>query len=252
MPHFRKLHIKTLNSLDFDALPDDFARLTWTLLPLISCKEGRGMMHLSWLRSQLYPLRNDVTDEMISAAMQSFIGLDMVVIYSIQGRDYYQITKWHEYQNTKREADSPYPEPNDTNSGLTQEQLRTNSGLGEAIHARTSSISISNSISNSKGGVGGNDMLIMALASIVKETLAPGFNEQKYEDAAYEMAKREATPEQIAAFGEWWPDNGWHNGKPALLNVLDNWQDFLNGKCLKKTDSKPEQFGPEETIAGRW
>jgi hypothetical protein len=72
-----------------------------------------------------------------------------------------------------------------------------------------------------------------AVAAISKETHWPK-TEQLFTDAAYELIGRDADPEQIAAFGVWWSSNGWHNGKPALSNILDHWEDFKAGRSLRK------------------
>jgi len=69
MPRYRKLHVKTLESLDMNDMPDDFTRLMWVLLPLALCREGRGVHHAAWLKSKLFPLRFDVTEEMVEASI---------------------------------------------------------------------------------------------------------------------------------------------------------------------------------------
>jgi hypothetical protein len=74
-----------------------------------------------------------------------------------------------------------------------------------------------------------------AVSAISKETLWVK-TESLFTEAAYELIGRDAEPEQVAAFGEWWKVSGWHNGKPALQNILDHWQDFKTGRSLKRGD----------------
>lgn len=73
-----------------------------------------------------------------------------------------------------------------------------------------------------------------ALSVVVKETDMPGFDEGKYIDVAEILNGRDATPDDIKAFGKWWTKNGWHDDTPVLKNVVDNWGDFKSGRCLKK------------------
>lgn len=114
MPQWRKLHTKTVESLDVNDMPDDFTRLMWVLLPLKLCREGRGLDMATWIKSQVFPLRSDVTLEMIECAMDWFEGRGMVERYVVDGRPYFQIANWEKYQgNTSREAESPYPPPTD-------------------------------------------------------------------------------------------------------------------------------------------
>jgi hypothetical protein len=110
MPQYRKLSTRTPESFDFNDLSDDFTRLTWVLLPLVSCKDGRGIDIPGWLIGRLYPLRQDVTPVMIESAMADFAARGMVQRYSVNGRNYYQIVNWAKYQgNTDKEGPSPYP-----------------------------------------------------------------------------------------------------------------------------------------------
>lgn len=94
-----------------------------------------------------------------------------------------------------------------------------------------------------------------AVSTISKETLWVK-TESLFTEAAYELIGRDAEPEQVMAFGEWWKSNGWHGGKPALQNVLDHWQDFKAGRCLRRGEngngrspSRPIPE-PEETRRG--
>jgi hypothetical protein len=131
VPKYRKLYVKTTESLDINDMPDDFTRLMWVLLPLRLCRQGRGLDNPTWLRSMLFPLRNDVTLDMISAAMDWYEQRGMICRYQVEDRRYFYIPTFHDYQgNTTREADSIYPpptEPDNTNSRPTHDQLTTSS-----------------------------------------------------------------------------------------------------------------------------
>ena len=112
MPQYRKLYVKVCESFDVNDLPDDFTRLMWVLLPLHSCREGRGVADDRWLHSKLFPLRTDVKPGQCLEALQAMDNLGMLTIYTVNGRPYYQIINWEEYQgNTSKEADSQYPLP---------------------------------------------------------------------------------------------------------------------------------------------
>ena len=111
MPQYRKLHTKSVESFDIADMPDDFTRLMWVFLPLKSCSDGRGINSPSWLKSQLFPLRMDVTLEMVAEAMNWYAQRGMIQCYTVEHRPYYQISNWVKYQgNTSKEAGSPYPQ----------------------------------------------------------------------------------------------------------------------------------------------
>jgi hypothetical protein len=132
MPQYRKLHTKTVESLDINDMPDDFTRLFWVLLPLALCREGRGIDSAAWLRSRVFPLRLDVTCDMVSDAMDWYAQRGMIKRYEVDGRHYFYVPTFHKYQgSTTKEADSIYPAPVQelvqTSSRPTPEQVESRS-----------------------------------------------------------------------------------------------------------------------------
>ena len=112
MPKWRKIHTKTVDSVDLNDMPDDFTRLLWMMLPLILDRRGRGMDSAVWVRSKAMPLREDVTCEMIATAIDWYAERGMVERYQVDDRRYFWIPTWHKYQgDTRREAESNFPAP---------------------------------------------------------------------------------------------------------------------------------------------
>ena len=112
MPTWRKLHTKATESLDINAMPDDFHRLLWVMLPLGLDREGRGIDNPSWVKAKIMPLRTDITPDDISAAMAWFTERDMIRRYEVDGRNYFYVPTFKTYQgNTSRESKSTYPAP---------------------------------------------------------------------------------------------------------------------------------------------
>lgn len=123
MPQYRKLWVKSLESLDINDMPDDFTRLLWVLLPLGLDREGRGMDSSSWVRSKIFPMREDVSNKMVQKAMDWYADRGMIKRYLVAGRRYFYIPTWSRYQgDTIKEAASNLPDP-------PQEQLLSNSGV---------------------------------------------------------------------------------------------------------------------------
>ena len=86
-----------------------------------------------------------------------------------------------------------------------------------------------------------NADFMTALATIAKETLAPGFNEKKFENAAFALIGWDAELSDVAGFAEYWRKFGWHNQKPALTNIVNHWNDYKDGRDLR---SKEQQQQP--------
>ena len=144
MAQYRALHTKITQSFDFNEMPDDFTRLMWALMPLALDSEGRGIYNSSWLRSKLFPLREDVTAKQIMAAMDWIVERGMIIKYEVDGRQYFYSPTFKSYQRgLEKETKSvlPAPELVESNSVPTPEQLQSNS-------RPTPELGESNSLSN--------------------------------------------------------------------------------------------------------
>ena len=138
MPRYRKLHTKTVESLDMNDMPDDFTRLLWVLLPLALCREGRGIDNPAWLKSKLFPLREDVNQEQVGTAFAWLVQRGMVEVYEVDGRGYFHVPTFHKYQgNTGKEAESDYPAPP---SEVPTESVESKSGASpELVQSKSAS-----------------------------------------------------------------------------------------------------------------
>ena len=126
MPTYRKLHTKTIDSFDFNELPDDFTRVCWLLLPLILDSEGRGIYNTAWIRSKMFPLREDVKLSDIQRAFECYAERKMITIYEVNGKSYFYIPSWKNYQTgTEREAKSNLP--------IDPELVKSKSGEDQAV-----------------------------------------------------------------------------------------------------------------------
>lgn len=129
MPQYRKLHTKVTQSFDFNEMPDDFTRCLWLLLPLALDCEGRGIYNASWIKAKLMPLREDIDNSPILAAMEWFTNRMMIEVYSVDRRKYFLIPTFKQYQTgTEKETKSILPAPpSDNHSIPTQELVESNS-----------------------------------------------------------------------------------------------------------------------------
>ena len=92
-----------------------------------------------------------------------------------------------------------------------------------------------------------------ALNAIIKRQAdKPEYDAAAFIEASEILYGRDATPEQVKLFGDWWKGNGWHNDPPVLKNVVNNWADFLAGRDLKKKPSANGHQPHKETGAERY
>lgn len=137
MPKYRQLHTKIVDSEDFSAMPDDFCRMFWMLLTIIVDSEGRGIDNPSWIRSKMFPLRDDVKAEQITGALMWLENRGMIQRYKAGGRGYFYLPTFKQYQSgLDREAKSVLPSP---------ELLTNKSGEGQekVLHSDSASAFVS-------------------------------------------------------------------------------------------------------------
>lgn len=112
MPTYRKLHARILESGDIADMPDDFHRLVWTWLPLILSSDGTTIYDARYIRSRMFPLRDDIHSERIAEVLAWFEQRRMILPYDGDGRRYLYVPTFAKYQgDTSREADSTFPKP---------------------------------------------------------------------------------------------------------------------------------------------
>lgn len=141
MPKYRKIWTKTLDSFDFNEMPDDFCRVVWLLLPLILDSEGRGIDLPAWICSRMFPLRR-VDEADIIRAFDYFESRGMIVRYKVDGRSYFYCANWTTYQSgTEKEAASVLPAPLD--------KVGSRSGAGQELVGAAASASASESVNAS-------------------------------------------------------------------------------------------------------
>jgi len=141
MPQWRKLHVKTIDSVDINAMPDDFTRLLWLLLPLVLDSKGRAIDNSAWLRSKVFPMREDVTTEQVEQAVTWYAARGMVVRYEVDGRRYFHVPTFEKYQGkTDREAASVIPDPVKQTPRKPRVSVTTNSRpTHELVQSKSSS-----------------------------------------------------------------------------------------------------------------
>lgn len=140
MPKYRKVWVRTIDSPDMDALPDDTARLMVLYLILVLDRYGLGIDSPTWIRSKCFPLRDDVSLEKITEYMNVCEHLKIITRYQVGERKYFYLTNFGQYQgDTSRESESVLPLPlewstppaqEESQSEPGKEEVKPNSGVG--------------------------------------------------------------------------------------------------------------------------
>ena len=85
-------------------------RLLWVGLITTSDDQGRGKAHPHLIRSTIFPF-DTISPTEIQDDLQAIADEEMVILYSVKGKAYYQIVNWWEYQQPQWAYPSEYPAP---------------------------------------------------------------------------------------------------------------------------------------------
>ncbi len=69
---------------------------------LVQCDDfGRCDARPTLLRAKLFPLREDISSEMVGAAVEALAEAGLVEFYTVEERVYLQLVTWEKHQNVK-------------------------------------------------------------------------------------------------------------------------------------------------------
>ena len=100
---------------------DEIDQLTWfeyacfTRLILTVDDYGRYPAKPMLLRNILFPIRGDISTDAIEVALKHFVELDLIQVYTVDGKEYLQLTTWAKHQ-TIRNKKSKYPGPEESDA----------------------------------------------------------------------------------------------------------------------------------------
>lgn len=75
--------------------------------------------------------------------------------------------------------------------------------------------------------------LITAITQTVKTGYAPK-TEDDFEATAVMLLGWEVTPEKVLGFSEWWRENGYYPGRPALKSMMNEFRNYLDGVSMSE------------------
>jgi hypothetical protein len=105
----RMIHDCLWESEAFASL-DYRARLLWIGLVTTADDQGRGRAHPGLLRAAVFPF-DIITQDEIAADLKAIADRDMVLVYQVDDKAFYQVVNWWEYQTPQWVGPSDYPAP---------------------------------------------------------------------------------------------------------------------------------------------
>ena len=185
---------------------------------------GRYYARPMMLKNVLFPLREDISTEAIADAIQHFAELDLIQVYTVNGKEYLQLTTWARHQ-TIRNKKSKFPGPEEQEACTVDNnciQLKSFECKCSRNPIRIQSETESEFISESKGAPRGGN--------------AEEDDEKDYGDKKKECEELTGIDQDLQEVLDAWQDAGFQtdsvtlnqlaelfrkNGRNAMLNAID-------------------------------
>jgi len=232
MPN-RILKDSICTSPNIDALSREAEAFFYRLL--VQCDDFGPMdARPAILRARCYPLRLDaITDKHVSAWLAELVRADLVMLYTVDGRQYLQMRTWERHQQVRAKR-SKYPDMIASDGNCDQmityvPVIQSNpiqyESESESSIAPDGADSPAPKIPNS---------LQQDMYGAVCETceLNPKLNPGKIAKIAKNLLSAGYTPEQVRAFKIWWINDAWraeHTPVPTLAKLLELIEQSKNG-----------------------
>jgi len=85
-------------------------RCLWIGLITTADDQGRGRAHPGLVRAAVFPF-DVITQDEIESDLQAIVDGEMVLVYQVDGKSFYQVVNWWEYQRPQWVGPSDYPAP---------------------------------------------------------------------------------------------------------------------------------------------
>ena len=236
MPN-RILKDSICTSPNIDALSQEAETFFYRLL--VQCDDfGRMDARLAILRARCYPLRLDaVTDKHVSAWLAELVNAELVLLYSVDGRQYLQMKTWERHQQVRAKY-SKYPDPIAFDINCNQMQTNAPDIQSNPIqcgqHMQSQSDAAPNGTKPSqpaprKDITSAQQDMFGAIADTCE--LDAKLKRGMIAKTAKTLLDAGYTPEQVRGFKEWWLADSWraeHTPVPSIAKLTDKLQQFRN------------------------
>lgn len=133
MARIRSIKPGFFTSLDIADL-QRHTRLHFAGLWTYADDHGRGIDDPRLIKAAIWPLDDDITTDDIERMQDELAKHDRIVRYTVAGRRYFEVRKWHDHQKPNRRADSSIPPSEDAD---VQTQCTSSAEAVRAHNSRT-------------------------------------------------------------------------------------------------------------------
>lgn len=98
--------------------------------------------------------------------------------------------------------------------------------------------------------------MIAAIAQVVKTAYVPGFGDEPFIDTANALLQAGVGPDEVRGFGQWWEENGYYDGQPALKSMIGEWGNYSAGISPRASpngrQAEPAGFAALRNVLGEF
>ena len=136
MPRIRSIHPDACDSDKLATLSDSAERTLWRLITHTD-DEGRGEDRPKLLAAKLYPLVDDKTADDVDRDLDELQQVGLLVRYQVEGRRYYCIPTFPDWQSPRHPKPSKHPAPDQADATIrrngTANRRNSTAGVGEGV-----------------------------------------------------------------------------------------------------------------------
>ncbi|MEG1562862.1 MAG: hypothetical protein RR365_03925 [Bacteroides sp.] len=218
---------------------DDMASLSWfeqaLFIRLIVTADDYGRMdaRASIIRGKLFPL-DDVRTEGIDKALSTLSAAGMIILYTVGGKPYLQLTAWAKHQSPPRAKVSKYPSLEDADT-----QLPTEACVCAQMQADDTDIRIRYSINGKRYSDAVNDT---SCAEPVEDGSSPPVITLTLNDKSEYPISEELVEEwaclypAVDVIQQLRSMKGWLNANPTKRKTKTGIKRFINGWLSREQD----------------
>jgi len=131
MPRIRSIHPEACDSEKLAALSDSAERTFFRLLTFAD-DDGRGEDRPKLLAAKLYPLVDGKDAVTVDADLEEIAAVGLLVRYAVDGKRFYAIPTFKDWQSPRHPRPSRYPEPPNDGPTVTAERGTVTAERGKA------------------------------------------------------------------------------------------------------------------------
>lgn len=237
------------------------ARYFWILLWGYVDDYGRGKDNTRLIKSDCFPLDDDVTFDMVEGWLSVFVEAGVIVRYSVDGNDFLAITNWEEHQKVPHPGKDAYPDYREEKVLIRSKNatsMNVSGNLHESSTLKLKEVNLNEVKLNPADAPikEPQNLDVVRLCELLGELIKANGNKvgeigKTWHSAADRLMRLDGyTPEQVEQVLRWSQQSEFWQGNILSMPKLREKFDTLKGQMFaeQRRVNKPRQSAPQRNL----